>query len=440
MEDVRWFDVDLHTLNLLPLQTQDWPESMRPVSSRMCEECLESLVALNLDTLFPDEHLLLTSVQEQMVAAADVTAVDPLGIVRMVELKKTEARTAELEDQVISYGIASAALSDWNHSLACGLTDLPERILLMAEAFRSDMRAKATSLQWFKRQLPSARFEGVSRFKAILNKASALRAARGLDPVVDPLQDPSIASICRKLYRRAASELAWGDPADLARQIGADHFSVPPIHGFTEFTMIAPGLGSRADAVDAALRLEKRRACFNLIEGDLRCLMTKRGVQRAVLRWKPVHRTISGRILRLLTALRNRLAEEGHGDAAGFLWDPKRERTSWRQIWGNYVDLTEGVDGKVSIETSAEWMTNGVSELKPKRKAALSELGARLGDLGIRRSGSELCAVLEHNDLLPAARLMYGYHTVLSKLGLGEPYRWHRRSRADDCEAGAAVD
>src|SRR5688572_26493576 len=83
MPDVQWFNVGLEKLDLRPVEGGGWPAAMRSTRARMCEECLESLVALNLDALFPGEELLLLGTQSQIQPVADVTAIDRLGILRL---------------------------------------------------------------------------------------------------------------------------------------------------------------------------------------------------------------------------------------------------------------------------------------------------------------------------------------------------------------------
>ena len=58
-----WFEVGLDTLRLKQVDMDSWPEGMTRTASRMKEECLENVVALNLDLLFPGEDLVLVGNQ-----------------------------------------------------------------------------------------------------------------------------------------------------------------------------------------------------------------------------------------------------------------------------------------------------------------------------------------------------------------------------------------
>ncbi len=130
MSEALWFDVQLETLTLVPRKAHAWPAAMKTVKSRTCEECLESLVALNLERLFLGEELLLVATQSQISPMADVIALDMLGTLRLMELKKTPVRRDELEDQVLSYGVAGHDLHRWQDQLARATTDLPERVAI----------------------------------------------------------------------------------------------------------------------------------------------------------------------------------------------------------------------------------------------------------------------------------------------------------------------
>ena len=185
----------------------------------------------------------------------------------------------------------------------------------------------------------------------------------------------------------------------------------------------------RTDAALAASALEKRRACFNLIDGDLRCVVKRDGVQRAVLRWEPVHRTICTRTLRQLIALRNHLAAAGEHRAANFAWNPHRQWIYWPHLRGPFICVTEESDGEIWMETWAEWVTEGLADLKLKRKQLQRDLGKRLDAQGIKRNGGELCALLSGADIGPAACLVREYHDLVTKLGFDDRFRWHRRPK-----------
>ena len=45
MSKLLWFQVELDTLLLQSLRIDNWPAGMESTKSRMCEECLESIVA-----------------------------------------------------------------------------------------------------------------------------------------------------------------------------------------------------------------------------------------------------------------------------------------------------------------------------------------------------------------------------------------------------------
>jgi hypothetical protein len=245
------------------------------------------------------------------------------------------------------------------------------------------------------------------------------------------LNDPAVATVCKRLYGADVTDLAWNDPGDVATAIVTKRFFAPPAAGFTEFTMVAPGLAqespSRTDPASAASALEERRAFFNLIDGDLRCMVKRDGVERAVLRWEPVHRTVRTRTLQHLITLRNHLAAAGEHHAANFAWDPHRHWIYWPHLRGPFICVTEESNGKIWMETWAEWLTEGLADLKLKRKQSQRDLGERLCAHGIEQNGNELCALLSGTDVRSAACLVREFYGLVTELGFDDRFRWHRR-------------
>ena len=181
METV-WFEVGLDSLQLEPANLSGWPQGMSRAGSRMQEECLESVVAFNLDVLFPDEDLLLLGIRPVGWRSPDVLALDPLGFLRLMELKPKPTRFSDLRDQLLSYGLARETLTAWEDLTAKDFPDLPERIDLSLEAFRLNARAENLRTEYVKEHTPGALSEpwdSKNRFEKYHARATALRAARG---------------------------------------------------------------------------------------------------------------------------------------------------------------------------------------------------------------------------------------------------------------------
>ena len=141
MKGIQWFEVDLETLRLREINLTGWPDSM-PSRNRMQEECLESVIAFNLDALCPDEDLLLICTQFMAQDSGDILALDPCGYLRLLELKKEPTSLAALENQVVSYGIDRDRLPTWEELMARGIPGLPERVEVRLEGFKANVRTQ----------------------------------------------------------------------------------------------------------------------------------------------------------------------------------------------------------------------------------------------------------------------------------------------------------
>jgi hypothetical protein len=78
-----WFELNPETIELQPTDLANWPASMDNSKMRMHEEGLETVIAFNLRSLFPDEDLLLVQTQKAISPEADIVAIDPLGTARV---------------------------------------------------------------------------------------------------------------------------------------------------------------------------------------------------------------------------------------------------------------------------------------------------------------------------------------------------------------------
>lgn len=431
MTKTRWFEIDLHTLQLGDADLGGWPEEMAGEESRMQEECLESVVAFNLDLLFPGEDLLLIGVRSMGWRTADVLALDPLGVLRLMELKKTPVRMGDLQDQIVSYGIIRSTVPAWDHLIARDFFDLPERIELSLEGFRVNARTQILGEKYVTTHTPDA-LHGLWRKRNRFDKAhlvaDALRASRGAPPGPVALENPKVNEVLARLYGVPfTGDTLEGPDGLLARIEGKKWGTGRPTVRSIEFAVIAAELPQVAAS---GIALEKRGACFYLIDAELRHTGSDVGVKRAILRWEPVHRTARSTDVRTAMALRKRLLER-HPHAASFWWDPRppRARLYWHDLRESFLRVEESGEGQPILVTRADGLTEGYADLRPVRAAALRKLRGPLEGLGVVRKGAELAAPWDRKNLKPAVELAAAYFDMLQELGFFdlEKYRWERR-------------
>lgn len=437
MCEPRWFDVELDTLALQPAALTDWPLPMSAPTARMLEESLESVVSFNLSELFPGERLLLVNTQHQIMNVADVLAVDPVGWVRVMELKKQPAGRGDLEDQVISYALHRQCQRPWPDLLAEALPELPERTALALEAFRSNRRSKSLGGAYASTHGFTGRWNDMDRFGKARVLCNSLRRERGEPPAddLDPLARTDVRVVARRAYGIDLARLDLSDPTAAFRAV-VERWTggYAPAAAGREFTVIAPRLAGTSEEQG---RLEARGAFFNLIDAELRHEPDGQGrVSRAVLRWAPVRRTADGAAFRRaaeLAAAMRRL----HPDVPLPRFDLLNGgRTRWWHWHGDdrfRLSMEQEAGGPHSGEavlaTAASWLTEGMADLRRPRmdalKALLQALGPTAGARPFGGSG-EICVPLS-GDMTAAAHLAAEYYKVLEQLGCFEPYRWHRR-------------
>ena len=211
-----WFEVGLDTLRLKQVDMDSWPEGMTRSGSRMQEECLENVVALNLDLLFPGEDLLLVGNQFPDWGEADILAIDRFGLLRLMELKKGPANLGALQEQAIGYGLARDYMPGWKEHMARGLPYLPERIELGLEGFRLNARAEMLGAKYVTKHAPDllpAPWRRLNRFEKAHILANTLRRRRGVPPGSGALENPFVHEVVDRLYGIPSAELASAEPA-----------------------------------------------------------------------------------------------------------------------------------------------------------------------------------------------------------------------------------
>jgi len=430
-----WFEVSLDTLRLKQIEMHAWPEGMTRSSSRMQEECLEHVVALNLDLLFPGEDLLLVGNQFPNWGEADILAIDCFGLLRLMELKKGPANLGALQDQAVGYGLARDYRPPWTELMARGLPYLPERIELGLEGFRLNARAEMLGAKYVTKHapdLPLRPWRKLNRFEKAHVLANTLRRRRGVPPGSGALENPLVHEVVDRLYRIPLAELASDEPARPRARILEKKWGFAPEQTGTEFTLIASGLGGKAQA---EIPLESRSACFHLIDAELRHVAGTSGVERAILRWQPVRRTLSTHQLQTAIALQQ-LVEQRSRQAARFYWEPRNiyGPLYWKRPRHVFLRVEDTQDGRQILVTRADALTEGLAHLRSVRQRGLTKLREPLAKHGIFPVGAELAAPWDPGNLEPAAELTVAYFEMLQELGFFDldKYAWYRRPSDGD--------
>ena len=422
MAETQWFEVSLETLELAPASLTDWPKGMATAAARMQEECLESLIALNLEVLFPGEQLLLVCTQTQVSRMADVLAVDPVGMLRVIEVKKERVGHSDLEDQVVSYALQTHRLTGWPDLLAESLPDLPEALARSVEGFRQNLRAKVIGREFAREQFPEVQWKQLDRFaqsKLLLTEWRKRRKA-GTNPA--PLEDPRTEAMCRRLYGVGLREASTGNPPETANAILRSRWGCVPTYNGAELVLVAPEL--RASTEETTLG--KRKALFCLVDAEVRAQLSNGVVTRAVLGWTPLGRTVRPEDARMIAALQQ-LVLRAEPAAAAFRWNPTARRLEWPDLAGAFMKIEERSDGHPLLVTASEWVTGGLADLKNKRIVAVRAIRQSLREAGVEPVGSKAGVEWQRGSLSAASEMLVAYYRACRELGFADRFRWHRR-------------
>ena len=267
-----------------------------------------------------------------------------------------------------------------------------------------------------------------NRFEKAHLIANALRASRGVRPGPPAFQNPAVADLISRVYGITLADIQLDDPDQAVRQIVTEKWGDGPSVSGTEFTLIAPDLLRR---VDAGIPLEKRGAHFYLIDAELRHTAGQTGVERAVLRWEPVHRTIPSWRLRTTVALR-RLLHDAHPEVAAFQRDQRSGEFYWNDFPYVYLWLEKTTDGEWVVTTRFDQLTEGLADLKPRWRAGMKKLRKKMSgqsDAIRRRGHDKLFAPWDPENLQPAAILFVAYHDMLEEEGFFELEKYRKFKR-----------
>lgn len=394
-----FYDVNLSNLALGESTHSTWPSTHQNLRCRMVEECLESVVATNLATLFPGERTLLVGTQDQLNSAADVTAIDSLGLVRLMELKQSKIRSAELVNQVIAYAVGqvSVAPTAWRTSFQRTVTELPERVQLSAEGVRQNRRTKGeipehARTRWRSHHLITQLLESVNHYRAMRSAPSG--------PV--GLESPEVLQAVVRILGTECTSAEFGDVPALVERVLSTR-DVDVMRQFTEATMIAPAFDQ--DVGEATRGLEERGVLTNRIEGEIR----QGSDGTVILRWEPVARTVPSNIWVTLNRTQRWLSEH-HPNVPRLVWRYRRDFRGFLFGWRNLERFFIWVHDDPNLGWTA---VARADSLTPRE--GLQSWRKRYDHAAQHVRGRHVA--LDHTNIESLGLLFLRMHAILSEIG-----------------------
>lgn len=423
----QWFELDLDTLSLNPSELSTWPKGMG-TSQRMHEEALETVIAFNLDKLFPREQLLLVNTQHSIGSMADVVAIDGLGFARLMELKAQPTHLdGDLWAQALSYGLRAVGESQtsWHRELGQALPRFPEDTVLRAEMLRTRRRSTQTGRKFLEESgaTLSSSYKSLNFFQRQGALISELRRQRGHEDGFAGVSDPLAASVLKRAYGLSLDRLASESPENALQEV-LNRWGGRRSRVGAELTIVAPNVNNE-DNVAQVMQIEKRYVPFHLIDAELRWDANPPN-PRVVLSWSPGYRTTPTLHHQFAIQVRN-IVKDFNPPAADFDWNyvlsPRRRIT-----WGHQTEMMAETNHETNqIVTKAEWLVDGIEDARSQRRKGMTRLANKLETYGVQREGKELIAPWGEGDPHPAAHLLSGYHDLITQeLAYGEFDRYRR--------------
>ena len=247
-----------------------------------------------------------------------------------------------------------------------------------------------------------------------------------------------VQQICRRIYSLDISEIAYGEhpPTVVGQIIDARWGSVPRV-STTEFALVAPEIGEAKDEAERLSdlpnsELEKRGVKFDLIDADLRCIIGKNGVLRAILRWLPCSRSLDAEEIGAWISLK-KAVKQVNPNAANFSIQFLKK---WQKLWFNglssgvWMEIAPDDKGRPCLVTGGHFITQGLAELKRPRLEALQKIKRKSKLKSLRDWGKgDLCVFWKPDQPEQAAELLSAYFNAMVEVGFGDRYRWHRRPK-----------
>jgi|GEM_PF-5147291 len=424
------YSIDLDTLRARPTDAPI-PKD-RAVT--LPEECLETAVWANLDVLFPDEHLLLVRVQDSLLRDADILAIDPLGCVRVFELKKTPVRVTDLEAQAVSYALTmiEGPSTGWASLLAARLPRWEADVALARLGIHLKLRTKnlrkAIVEELGGNATAYSKLDRFDKAKVMIDLLSAQLG--GSAPTLDGL-----ASIITRT--NLGADMAGVEDPQAAAQVILDRWSRLRPARSLETIVVGPG-ATALEGDDRVKVLQGRGVNYCLVDATLTAEMRDGRAFRVVLDWSGLDhgRTIQSSVRAAAARLQFAMDELG-GPEEGITLRrfTLRGKHRARILAGNSLPVfqhamltAEEDEGGWYLRTQADSLTEGLAGTRLHRKQSLARLCADYGALGVHPFGSsgELRMPFEPSS----AAFVNAYFREAARLDLTDPTAWSRAPAA----------
>ncbi|MFH1469410.1 MAG: hypothetical protein ABIO70_33805 [Pseudomonadota bacterium] len=418
------YAVDKNTLALsqvleLPVQVRSLP--------RMMEECIESVVAANLSILFPDEDILLVNAQDSLLRDADILAIDPIGCVRVFELKRVPVRKTDISNQAFSYGLAVAGMpSDyWITKLANRLPCWPEEQRLARLGVALNVRTKNLGPKY-------ASLNGYHGNWAKLTRFSRAEILAGLLESHLPSPNALTSSGLLEIIKRTCAGVDifgtdLSQPLVAAERVLRSWGSMPSARSL-EVLVVGPSADSRA-VISGLHDIDSRNVDYALIDAELRPCHDASSNIAGYLTWRVVRRSISNDVRIAAVALQKALHAGGSHRELRLVRFTLRGRNVPRMVSGHgpFHAMLSFVDegGQLRLETETDSLTEGLSLAGSEYHSALIRLKERFVDIDPqwRTSGRRLSV-----PLTPfTTTFVEAYFAECERVGLLSATAWSRR-------------
>lgn len=406
----RFFRVDPGTLELSP-EISDWPPSLSTNSSRMVEECLESVVATNLDTLFPGINLLLIGLEDSLCIQADIQAIDPLGFVHIFELKKTKVNPSQVKDQVLSYALFEARhdADYWKTALSAHLSVWPETLGIAIASFRRNVRIKNKGRETV----------GIDNKNEWLKRDRFQRAQMLVEAILLKVDDPHLTTkkfnsdvdyafrrTCAGVDIASVDHISYMEAGELVRR----RWGFSPRRNNLMLTLAAPTFPDQSFADSLAAR----GVFVNLIEADLRG-----NGSDFVLRWSPVKQTLPLHLHAFLVKAKSLLSHHRSSEfvvGRSILRGECAIRISWPTCDNIFITIYDD-----HIKTGCDGLTDGLRDLAKSRLVGMKRLFSEFsGNSDISMDGRNICARWSNTSMQSATDLIAKYYDMCIEIGLSD--------------------
>jgi len=345
-----------------------------------------------------------------MTEKADIAAMDPLGCLRLFELKNKRAQEKELIGQALSYSLAEIQMGDlrWQEELAGQLPDFESRFAVYHEGFLLNERVKGMGHKALRADFSESAWRSYNRFEQNKFRVEELRRRRQENGCLD-IKINDYSNLFLRVFGISPQQLDLGD-AQSASRVLLQKRNIQLTRRSIEVVMVAPGI-TVPEKSNLSGILTERKVPMLLVDGELRRESHNGVTTRALLRWEEKYRQINSVNRRLMIGFKRKV-EALCPDAAKFRWHSdwgKHEGVYWNDDYFHLlINFQKGL-----IYTGSHWLTEGLKDLVPKRKAGLKKvLQLTIPDITPYGSSGNLQAPFIEGNLDAAARLTVEYYKL----------------------------